>query len=301
MFCFICKKDPFNFLCLAEEHRISNSVFSSNFHQGINYTSVHDESNQRLLTIERCKIIDTDNSPSNLLKNSAISVDIQDGNFALANNFIAGNRLGGITVHFGRRSEGTSISKGFIYGNTFYSNANGTISVSQRQALNHNHSFVYIRENLFENNLGRGSTVKISDVQCEVINNFFYNNSGLHSIEYEFSSAWAKGQLCEQNTFYLNQGLGRNYGVTILSNGPMEYHRNNFKNPSNLYEFSATRQAVFDPIRAEMNWWGVGMEYVVGSRIHEKADDYRLASVKYIPFQKLPPKNILSSKCYLEN
>ena len=158
------------------------------------------------------------------------------------------------------------------------------------------HSFIYIVDNSYGSNLGHGSTIKLSDIQSEVVNNFFYNNSGLYSIEYDFSSVLPKEQKCELNTLYLNKGLGQNYGVTIMSNGPMEYHRNNLKNPSNLYEFSSTRDAVTDPIDAARNWWGVGIDSSVGLRLYEKEDDYRLAAVEYKPFKKLPPRNILSSK-----
>ncbi len=226
---------------------------------------------------------------------AAISLDIQDNNFTLANNFITENRLGGIQAELGR-SDGTSLPRSLIYGNTFSSNANGTIIVEERNELKRNYSFVYIVSNTFGSNLGQGSTIKLFEVQSEIANNYFYNNSGLHSIEYDFSSALFKEQKCELNTFYLNKGLGQNYGVTIKSNGPMEYHRNNFKNPSNVYEFSSTKQAVTDPIDAARNWWGVGIESSVGSRIYEKTDDYTLATVKHKPFRKLPPKNILSSK-----
>ncbi|KAL9960880.1 hypothetical protein ACROYT_G034386 [Oculina patagonica] len=280
------------------EHRISNSVFRENIHQGISYSSVADGSDVRPhFTTERCKITDTPVSPSNVPKKAAIFVEIQDSNFTLANNFISGNRLGGIQAQLGR-SDGTSLPRGLIYGNTFSGNANGTILVEERKDLKRNYSFVYIVNNAFGSNLGRGSTIKLSEVQSEIINNFFYNNSGLHSIEYDFSSARFKEQKCELNTFYLNKGLsGQNYGVTIKSNGPMEYHRNNLKNPSNLYEFSSTTQAVSDPIDATLNWWGVGNESSVGSRIYEKEDNYTLSTVEYKPFRKLPPKNILSIGC----
>ena len=279
----------------AAHHRVFNSVFSGNFHQAINYTSVADGSHRRPpLSINRCHITDIDASHSNATEKGAISLDIQDNNFTLANNFIKGNYFGAIDASLSG-NEGTIASMGLIYGNTISNNANGTIAVKQRRRLENSHSFVNIVENTFENNLGYGSTVNISDVHSEIVNNFFYNNSGLHSIEYSFTGASLIEQKCELNTFYLNQGLGQNYGVTILSNAPMEYHRNNFKNPSNLYELSSTRQAASDPIHAEMNWWGVGMESEVGSRIFEKEDDYRLASVEYKPFQRLPPRDILSS------
>ena len=284
------------FFLSAGEHRISNSVFSEDIQQAISYTSVSDGSDKRPhFTTERCKITDTPASSSNVPQKSAIFIDIQDNNFTLANNLISGNRLGGIQVRLGR-SDGTSLARSLIYGNTFIGNANGTISVEERTDLKHNYSFVYIVDNAFASNQGKNSTIKLSEVQCEILNNFFYNNSGLHSIEYDFSSSLFKEQKCELNTFYLNRGLGQNYGVTIMSNGPMEYHRNNLKNPSNLYEFSSTSQAVTDPIDAARNWWGVGIDSAVGSRIYEKEDDYRLAAVGYKPFRKLPPRNILSSK-----
>jgi len=250
---------------------------------------------QPLFTTERCKISDTPASPLNAPQRSTIFLEIQDNNFTLANNFISGNRLGGIQAQLGR-SDGTSLPRSLIYGNTFISNANGTILIEERKEGKPNNSFVYIVDNAFGSNLGQGSTIKLSETQSEIVNNFFYNNSGLHSIEYAFSNVWSKEQKCELNTFYLNKGLGENYGTTILSNGPMEYHSNSAKNPSNLYEFSSTTQAVSDPIDAARNWWGVGIESSVGSRIYEKEDDYRLAAVEYKPFMKLPPRNILSSE-----
>ena len=230
---------------------------------------------------------------------STIFLEIQDNNFILANNFISGNRAGGIHAQLGR-SDGTSLPRSLIYGNTLISNANGTILIEERKESKLKNSFVYIVNNAFGGNLGRGSTIKLSEIQSDIANNFFYNNSGLHSIEYDFSNVWLKEQKCELNTFYLNKGLGQNYGVTIVSNGPMEYHSNNLKNPSNLYEFSSTAQAVSDPIDAARNWWGVGIESSVGSRIYDKEDDYRLAAVEYKPFKKLPPRNILSSEYKME-
>ena len=280
------------------EHRISNSVFSGNIHQAISYTSVADESDERpSFTIERCKIINT-NIPalSNITQRSATTIDIQDNNFTFANNFISGNRLGGIQARLGR-SDGTSLPRSLIYGSTFSNNVNGTILIEERKESKGYYSFVNITDNIFENNLGWASTIKLSEVQSQIVNNFFYNNSGLHTIMYNFTSGSSKGHRCELNSLYLNKGLGQNYGVTIMSNGPMKYHRNNFKNPSNLYEFSSTSKAASDPIDARQNWWSVKKDSLVASRIYDKHDDFRLAAVEFKPFQKLPPRNILSSKC----
>ncbi|XP_078343106.1 protein bark beetle-like isoform X1 [Oculina patagonica] len=247
------------------EHRISNSVFSDNILQAISYTSVADGSDKRpSFTIERCKITDTATSATNVSQKSAISLDIQDNKFTLANNFISGNRFGGIQARLGQ-SDGTSFQKSFIYGNTFSGNANGTILVEGRTGSRS--CFVSTVDNIFESNLGNGSTVKLFEVQSEIINNFIYNNSGLFTLEYDFSSDLHKEQKCELNTFYLNKGLGQNYRATVLSNGPMVYHRNNFKNPSNLYEFISTTQAVSKPIDAAQNWWGVKGDALVASRI----------------------------------
>ena len=271
-------------------------MLSNNSHQAISYISVSDGSDKRPhFTTERCKITDTPASPLNVQKKSTIFLHIQDNKFTLTNNFISENRLGGIKAQLGR-SDGTSLPRSLIYGNTFISNANGTILIEERKEGKPNNSFVYIVDNAFRSNKGRGSTIKLSETQSEIVNNIFFNNSGLHSIEYDFSNVWSKQQKCELNTFYLNKGLGENYGTTIMSNGPMEYHSNNMKNPYNHYEFSSTKQAVTDPIDAARNWWGVGIESSVGSRIYEKEDDNRLAAVEYKPFKKLAPRNILSSE-----
>lgn len=278
------------------EHRISNSVFRGNSHQAINYTSVATGSDARpRLVIERCKITDTAVLPDSSSGKGAISLEIQDNSFTLSNSFITGSRLGAVQAHLGR-SDGTKVPKIFIYGNTFDSNTNGTIVVESRRGIKAGFSFVYIVENTFESNSGLNSTVKLSEMQTEIVKNFFHNNSGLHCIQYNFSTPWPKEQKCEFNTFFMNTGTGQNHGVTVLSNGPMQYRRNNFKNPSNLYEFSSTREPVFDVINAVENWWGFATESAVGLRLYEKEDDHKLARVEYKPFLKLPPRTILSSK-----
>ena len=187
----------------------------------------------------------------------------------------------------------------------------GQYLYKKRTDIETNFSSVYITHNIFESNLGNGSTIKLSEVQGEIFNNFFYNNTGMHTMQYNFSSRWPRGQKCVSNTFYLNKGLGQRDGVTIVSNGPMEYHSNNFKNPSNLYEFSSTRQIVSiysywfgsvrksDPIDATLNWWGVEEGSSVASRIYSEKDDWKWAAVEYIPFHKLPQGNLFSSKCQI--
>ncbi|PFX25774.1 Tenascin-X [Stylophora pistillata] len=279
------------------EHRIYNSFFMNNNRQAIEYTSVADGSDRRPpFTFERCKITQAPSSHSNVPQQSAVSLKIQENNFTLANNFISGNRLGGIKAQLGQ-SDGTSLYRGLIYGNTFTNNANGTIMVSDGNELKQSRSFVYIVNNLFGGNTGENSTLKLRDIQSEVTDNFFYNNSGLHSIEYNFSSPMPEEQTCARNTLYLNKGLGKNHVATISSNGPMKYQRNSLKNPANLYELRSTRKAVTDPINAKLNWWGFGTDSSVDLRIYEKRDDYRLATVEYKPFMKFPPKKILSIGC----
>ena len=161
-------------------------------------------------------------------------------NFTLANDFISGNLLGAIRASVGR-SAGSNLQRSLIFENTFLRNANGTIVLEQRAGMNSNSSFVSVVGNTFESNLGYDSTVKISEIQSNVLDNFFYNNSGLYSVEYDFTGAWSKRQKCE-------------------------------------------------------SWWGLGTPDAVGLRIYEKEDDYRLASVDYKPFMKLPPRHILSRK-----
>ena len=242
----------------------------------------------------RCKVINTLSSVTNSALKSAIFLEIRDNDFILANNFITNNKFGGIEARLGPSDTRTVLRKSFIISNTFVGNTNGAILLVERNS-GVQRMLVNILKNTFENNIGYSSTIKVQNIQMKIVSNFFFNNSGLHSLQYYFLDDGSKGQKCELNTFYLNRGLAQ--GVTILSNGPMEYHRNNLKNPSNLYELSTTRQPVSDPIEATRNWWGVGTRDSVRSRIYGNKDHYAFALVNYDPFERLPPRDILSSKC----
>ena len=249
------------------------------------------------LIIERSQVVNTLSSTNSMFQ-SPIFLEIEDNNFVITNNFIANNIFGGIEAKLGGSLVGTGqkATECSIYGNTFARNTNGAISLSGRNS-GIQCMLVKIMKNSFENNLGLFSTIKVNNIQLKIIGNFFFNNSGQHSLEYLFENDGFKGQTCEMNTFYLNRGSGHTQGVTILTNGPLEFHRNNFKNTFNLYEISSTKTPVTDPIIATHNWWGVDRADYVRSRIYGKQNHKNFALVSYEPFKIVPPRNILSSKC----
>ena len=284
------------FLFFSGGHRISNSVFSGHFPIAITYISKAFQSRQNSISIERCKIVNS---------YVAIFIDIRDSDFTLAHNLISGNYKLSFAATL-RVSQGTVSSKGLIYRNTISGNNNG-IMVKQEERSKGDPAFLYILENAFENNnyyyhwgQVQGGLLKLLNIPCWIKNNVFFNNSNFIVIESTFQGPFFKGQQCEMNTFYLNRGPGQSLGIcTVLSDGQMSYHRNNFKNPAFLYEFCATNAT--DKIHAEMNWWGVDQESELALRILDREDFDYLSTVIYKPFQKLPPKEILSrTYCSLE-
>ncbi|XP_068732633.1 uncharacterized protein [Montipora capricornis] len=279
--------------CSKRDHRISNSVFSGHFQEAITYISKTGQSRQTSIAIERCKIVNSD---------VAIFIDIRDSDFTLAHNLISENYELAFAATL-RVSQGTVSSKGLIYRNTISGNNKG-IMVKQEERSKDDPVFLYILENSFENNnyfyyhwsQFQGGVLKLLNIPCWIKNNVFFNNSGFIVIESTFQGPISKGQQCEMNTFYLNRGPGKSSGTcAVLSDGQMSYHRNNFKNPSFLYEFCATNAT--DKTHAEMNWWGVDQESEVALRIHDREDFHHLSTVIHKPFQKLPPKGILSRGC----
>ncbi|XP_028408108.1 uncharacterized protein LOC114530701 [Dendronephthya gigantea] len=286
-------------LCNVGDHRLSNNIFVGNKQNSIQYTSLAAEKaeSRPKFVIERSQVVNTLSSTNSVSK-SPIFLEIQDNYFTIANNFIANNIHGGIEAKLGGNFAGTrqKSTDCSIYGNTFVGNTNGAILLVGRgsgiQRIR-----IKIMKNTFENNLGPFSTFKVNNIQVNIVSNFFFNNSGKHTLEYHFESDGFKDQTCEMNTFYFNRGVGPSHGVTILTNGPVDFRRNNFKNPVNLYELSSRKMSVTDPIKAINNWWGAGKADYVRSRIYGKKKNDEFALVIYEPFKKLPPRDILSIGC----
>lgn len=279
---------------------MENNIILNNEEHGIWYNST----SRKPLSLKRNKFLKNGNSK--IVKNSVLSgavyAEMKDKHFLFANNHIAGNTIGGIYVQTenseGHSIEGRNSKKGsWIYGNTFVQNGKEALHLVSNKDLP---AVVYIKENHFSSNYGKGfgnskhSIVKMKDVATQIEGNFFFNNSGLVIMEYEFSNENYKGQHCTNNTFFLNTGTAIGYGATIRTNGPIQYHGNSMKNPNNLYELDTTTSAVTDPVNATMNWFGFGLKPTVKSRLRDKDISNRLPKVLFEPFVKIQPRNILS-------
>ena len=263
---------------------------------GLSYTSIHDE--ETTLQVQRSTITSNGNSEISKTRTGAVYVELADNNFSISDSYISNNKIGGVHVKLSS-SEGNGDKSSLIFGNTFERNSKetlwlessagqvGSVTVSGN-VLTHNHG---------NNKLNtKHSVFKVSEVICNVLDNFLYNNSGLFIFEYQFSDRRSTKQRFKGNTLYLNYGRGPNYGTTVSSNGPMGYSNCNFKNPANLYELITKTPAITSLVHAESNWWGVGLEPTIKTKILDKSSDYKLPAVIFKPFKKVPPRNLLSCK-----
>jgi hypothetical protein len=290
------------FLFVAENHQVLNNIISDNGGHDIIYRST--PNTKDTLSVIRNKILG--NGDSILVKPStstgAVFIEIKDKSFLLSNNHIAGNKIGGVYLRTetsdGQPFKGRKSKESWIYGNTFLQNGKEAIYLVSNKGIASD--VVYIKNNSLLSNYGKGyddskhSIVKVKDVFSQIEGNFFFNNSGLVIMEYGFSNKDYKGLQCIKNTFYLNFGTSREYGATIRTNGPIQYHSNNLKNPYNLYEMDTTLSAVTDPVNATMNWFGFGLKPTVKSRLRDNDVDYRLPKALFEPFVRIQPRNILS-------
>ncbi|XP_048576746.1 uncharacterized protein LOC5510655 isoform X3 [Nematostella vectensis] len=277
-------------------HELLNSELTNHREHGILYEST--TSVTRRASIHRCTIIGNGESDTQEAS-GGVAGDTVDMTVSLTNNYITGNPGGGVHLKI-KTSEGKRKTGSLIYGNTLLENEKEAVFLesSNLESLGN----VGLRDNVFGSNAGTGfqnaqhSTLKILNVATSIHGNLFYNNSGLFTMEYTFSDKKVR-QKCENNHFFLNYGTANDYGATIRTNGPLEYHGNSLKNPYNLYELDTTLSAVSDPVNATRNWFGFGLKPTVESRIRDNEDDYRLPLVLFEPFNRIQPRNRFSFGC----
>ena len=271
---------------------------------GLSYTSVNNE--ETTLQVQRSKITANGNSEISRTERGAVYVELVDNYFSISNSYISKNKESGVHIRLSNRHcEGEGYKPSLIYGNTFEGNIQETMLLesTNRQAksvtvsgntLAHNHGF--------DGRYTTHSVFKVSEVMCNVLDNTFYNNSGHFIFEYQYSDGNETQQRFEGNTLFLNYGRTRSYyDATIFSNGPMRYSNCNIKNPGYRYELRTNYPFVTNPIYAESNWWGVGIEQTIETKIYDKRSYYRLPAVIFKPFKKTLPRHLLSCKYYCLN
>lgn len=283
------------FIAYVLTHRITESIFSGNVEQAISYTSTQTENH--LLTIERCKITNNGGTSS-----GAIHLNAANQVFEIFNNYLAENRNGSIYSRVLYEESASSMPKNHIHGNTFDSNRGGSLFL---EGVTGPYLNVKVTDNYFSLNVavdpdGKVNSVcRITNLRAHVQGNFFYNNIGQYAFEYSYPRETATALCFLNNTLYKNSavGLNVNYGVTILCNGAAEMNGNVLQNPGNRYQISTTLQGNQVIVNATSNWWGESVANLVASLIMDKTKDYRLSlTVMFKPIVQLPPQRVISGK-----
>lgn len=250
------------------------STFNGNLGHGIRFTST--ETKRHTVEIERCKI--TNNGPRPTLDKMVEAIHLNATNqvFRITNSYLADNRNGVVYAKLQKdvdSVENTSITLASqIHGNTVERNRGlillleGTIGQT---------SNVNITSNFFSLNMATDvqgtaySVCKMTNVTAVFQGNFLFNNSGLDIVEFDFPATSVSRLIFLNNTLYRNQGLGVNYGVTVLLNGASEIHYNVFQNPNNRFQISSTLTGSIMTVNATSNWWGESTRSLVASLIRD--------------------------------
>ena len=284
-------------------HRVTASVFSGNVEQGISYTSTQSEGH--IFRLERCQITNNGLSPAHNRKPSgAIYLNAVNQVFKIFNNYLTGNKNGGIYSRVVNKVTTTRLPVNHVHANTIESNKGGTLFL---EGITGPYLNVKVTNNYFSLNLAQewdgkaNSVCKITKLWANVQGNFFYNNVGQYVFLYDFSQTSVTGLRFLNNTLYKNSavGLNVNYGATIVCNGAAEIQGNVLQNPSNRFQISTTMQGSPATANATLNWWGENLPDLISSLILDRTKDYRLSlTFLYKPFIQLPPQTAISGKCF---
>lgn len=280
-------------------HRITESIISGNLGHGIQYLSTETEGH--FFRIERCKIIS--NGLSSSVKGvsyETIHLEAVNQVFQVHNNYFAGNKNLTFYAKINNEESAPTLPDNHLHANVIEWNRGATLLLEGNSGP---YLSVKVTNNYFSSNLAtdlngnKHSVCNISNLEAHLEGNFFYNNSGQYVLEYNFPVAAAPGLTFVNNTLFKNNGLGVNYGVTILCNGRAEMHGNVLENPRNRYQLSTSWRGSPVIVNATSNWWGESVLKLISPLIMDKAKDYRLSlTVIFEPFVKFQPQDALSGK-----
>lgn len=281
-------------------HRITESIISGNLGHGIQYLSTETEGH--FFRIERCKIIS--NGLSSSVKGvsyEVIHLEAVNQVFQVHNNYFAGNKNLTFYAKINNEESAPTLPDNHLHANVIEWNRGATLLLEGNSGP---YLSVKVTNNYFSTNLAtdlngnKHSVCNISNLEAHLEGNFFYNNSGQYVLEYNFPVTAAPGLTFVNNTLFKNNGLGVNYGVTILCNGRAEMHDNVLENPRNRYQLSTSWRGSPVIVNATSNWWGESVLKLISPLIMDKAKDYRLSlTVIFEPFVKFQPQDALSVSC----
>lgn len=284
---------------LSTLHHISECTVSGNLGYGINYQST--QAGGHLFRIERSKI--ENNGLSSRFTGAtyeAIHLEAVNQVFQVYNNYLADNKNMTFYAKMKNEESAPTLPTSQLHANVIEWNRGATLLLEGSYGP---YLSVKVTDNYFSMNLAtdlddnRHSVCNISNLVAHLEGNFFYNNSGQYVLEYSFPLVSGRGLTFVNNTLFKNEGVGANYGITILCNGEAEMHGNVLQNPRNRFQFSTTWRGNPVNVNATSNWWGENALQLVAPLIMDKTKDYRLTlTVIFEPFVKLQPQATISGK-----
>ncbi|XP_019620139.1 PREDICTED: uncharacterized protein LOC109466754 [Branchiostoma belcheri] len=214
---------------------------------------------------------------------AVISSVLIDSYINVRNNYMANNMMKCLSIDLTNQQAGNIT----VLDNHFFRNtAKSTIMVT-----GNSHSAtqqpILIDSNVFSSNdVGvTESIIMFENVDGQLNNNVFFNNSGHHVVTWEGRSRANSLQSCENNLFYDNIGLtpGEKYTV-VVSGRDVQLHGNVLTNPANDAELATSNRTGYYPVNATHNWWGFNSTSDISSRIRDKHDHEDRPEVHFQPW-----------------
>ncbi|KAI8487041.1 hypothetical protein Bbelb_353010, partial [Branchiostoma belcheri] len=216
---------------------------------------------------------------SSVLINSYISV---------RNNYIANNFMASLSLDLANQKGGNIT----VLDNLFFRNTARTTIMVTGAVSNSTQQSILIDNNVFSSNdVGSNeNVVKFENVDGQLSNNVFFNNSGQHVVTWEGRSRTDSLQRCENNLFYDNIALtpGEKYTL-VVSGRDVQLHGNVLTNPANDAELATSDRTRYYPVNATLNWWGFNSTSDISSRIRDKNDRGVWAEVHFQPWIQEEP------------
>ncbi|CAH1252389.1 TNC [Branchiostoma lanceolatum] len=227
-----------------------------------------------------------------LLRNQPLSDDnnqavisgfVDDANLSVRNNYIANNFLHGLSLDLTSQKKGNIT----VIDNHFFMNtANSTIMVTG-DSYSTTQQPIVIDNNVFSSNDAGviESVVILENIDGQLKNNIFANNSAHHVVTWQGRSIPNSYQSCENNLFYDNIGMtpGEKYTL-VVSGRDVKLHGNILTNPANDAELATSDRMRSYQVDATLNWWGFNSSSDISSRVRDKNDNNDWAEVHYEPW-----------------
>ncbi|CAH1231914.1 TNXB [Branchiostoma lanceolatum] len=206
-----------------------------------------------------------------------------DSYISVRNNYMANNLMKCLSIDLTNQKAGNIT----VLDNHFLSNTYKSAIMVTGDSYSTTQQPILMDSNVFSsNNVGfTESIVKLENVDGQLDNNVFFNNSGKHVVSWEGRSRSTSEQMCENNLFYDNIGQtpGEKYTV-VVSGRDVQLHGNVLTNPANDAELATPNRAGNFTVNATLNWWGFNSASAISSRIRDGNDREYWAEARFEPW-----------------